>query len=133
MSQDRCYCHVLRKATRRMTALYDAALADCGITLSQYSQIRTIGRSDGISLTELGRTLDLDRSTVGRNIRLLEKLGLVCPSDSADRRQAAVRLSAHGREVLARATLTWQALQSRLDDRLGADRLKALMAELDRL
>ncbi len=88
-----CHCTRLRIATRKMTALYDTALAPTGINVAQFSILRTIERRQPVSLTELGRLLALDRSTMGRNVRVLEKQGLVALGAA---RPARGRRFAHG-------------------------------------
>ena len=128
-----CYCHVLRKATRRLTALYDETLAPIGISLAQYSVIRKIGAAGTISLTELGRVLELDRSTVGRNVRTLEKLGLIGPGQSEDQRETAVCLTSVGETTLAEAVVLWTELQGRIDEAYGIERMQALLAGLEAL
>src|SRR5574337_549456 len=71
-----CYCSTLRAAARKATALYDEALAPAGVNVAQYGLLRRVERRGTVSLTELGRLSELDRSTVGRNARVLERLGL---------------------------------------------------------
>ena len=56
-----CICATLRVAARKMTARYDAALAPIGINLAQFSLLRNINRAGLVSLTELGRKVELDR------------------------------------------------------------------------
>ena len=71
-----CYCAAVRTAARKTTALYDF-LEPAGVTLAQYSLLRKIERAGTVSLTKLGRLAELDRSTVGRNVKALEELRLV--------------------------------------------------------
>ena len=92
-----CYCLALRAAARKATALYDEALAPAGLNLAQYGLMRRIERAGAVSLTELGRMAELDRSTVGRNVKVLERLLLVRLSPAKDQREAAVR--PHARRV----------------------------------
>lgn len=130
MPRETCYCHVLRKATRRLTAAYDAALEPAGINVAQFSLLRTFDRHRRLSLTELGRRMELDRSTIGRNIRVLERRGLVRAAPSADLREASFELADEGRRVLATALPLWAAVQERIEARFGAERTEALLAEL---
>ncbi len=81
-----CYCAALREAARKTTALYDAALEPAGVTLAQFSLMRRIERAGAVSLSELGRMAELDRSTVGRNVKVLARLRLV--RHDPDERQA---------------------------------------------
>ena len=96
-----CYCASLRAAARKATALYDARLAPAGLNIAQFALLRKIERAQSVSLTELGRLAALDRSTVGRNVKVLERIGLVRISAADDHREAAVTLTSAGAETLA--------------------------------
>jgi DNA-binding MarR family transcriptional regulator len=115
-----CYCAAVRSAARKTTALYDAALEPAGVTLAQYSLLRKIERAGTVSLTELGRLAELDRSTVGRNVKVLKQLRLVRLSSAKDQREAAVRLTAAGTKALREAAPLWEKAQSRVEALLGA-------------
>jgi DNA-binding MarR family transcriptional regulator len=121
-----CYCAVLRAATRKTTALYDEALAPAGIGLAQFSLMRRIERAGAVSLTELARLAELDRSTVGRNVKVLERMGLVTETAAEDHRETAVALTETGRETLRRARPMWQDAQRRIEAAIGAERAETL-------
>lgn len=124
-----CYCAAVRTAARKTTALYDSILEPAGVTLAQYSLMRRIERAGTVSLTQLGRLAELDRSTVGRNVRALEQLRLVRTAPTSDHREAAVRLAPAGEETLRRAAPLWQEAQRRVEAALGpggAEHLRAL-------
>jgi DNA-binding MarR family transcriptional regulator len=122
-----CYCAVLRTAARKVTALYDAALEPSGINLAQYSLLRTIQRRAPLSLTELGRLTELDRSTIGRNVRLLQRLELVRVEPGAeDQREAVVTLDRAGADALERAGPLWHEAQRQVESTLGADHARQL-------
>ncbi len=127
-----CFCLQLRKATRKIGARYDAALEPVGINIAQYALLRTIARRQPISLTELGRKLELDRSTMGRNVRVIQKMGLVELGRGEDQREATVALSSRGRDVLRAAEPLWAQCQEEVGQRLGTDRL-GLLADLTNL
>lgn len=113
-------------ATRKISAIYDTALAPVGITVAQFSVLRTIARQQPVSLTELGRRLELDRSTMGRNIRVIEKMELVSTGKGDDHREAIVSLTEQGAALLNRAAPLWEACQAEIESRIGADRLKTI-------
>ena len=123
-----CYCEAARVAARKTTALYDAALASAGVTVAQYGLLRRIERAGAVSLTGLGRMSELDRSTVGRNVRVLERLKLVRLSAAEDQREAAVTLTPAGAEALERAKPLWQDAQRRVEAALGAKGAESLRA-----
>ncbi len=128
-----CYCAAFRSAARKTTALYDSILAPSGVTLAQYSLMRKIERAGTVSLTRLGRLAELDRSTVGRNVRALEQLGLVRTAPAEDRREAAVQLTRAGEEALRRAAPLWEEAQRRVEAKLGAGGADALRTLADSL
>jgi DNA-binding MarR family transcriptional regulator len=115
-----CYCLALRIATRRATALYDESLAPAGLNLAQFGLMRKIERAGVVSLTELGHMAELDRSTVGRNVKVLERHMLVSLTPAKDQREAAVRLTSAGSRALRRATPLWEDAQRRVEAILGA-------------
>ncbi|MBS7541197.1 MarR family winged helix-turn-helix transcriptional regulator [Ancylobacter lacus] len=122
-----CYCTQLRQATRRLSAAYDDALAPLGINVAQYALLRRIERNEPVSLTRLGSLCDLDRSTVGRNVRVLERMALVTSARSGeDQRETMITLSEHGRDLLEQAVPIWEATQKAVAARLGPHRVKAL-------
>ncbi len=122
-----CYCIALRKLSRRLTAVYDEAFAPLGITVSQFSQLRHIRHKQPVSLTELGALQDLDRSTVGRNTKVLHRMGLVSMAASEeDQRETVLSLTDEGRALLKQATPIWNDVQARIETKLEA-------AEFDRL
>ncbi|MBI1173453.1 MarR family transcriptional regulator [bacterium] len=129
-----CYCALLRNATRKVTALYDEALAPFGINIAQYALMRSIERRQPVSLSALGQVQGLDRSTVGRNVQVLARLGLVETSRGADdRREAVVTLADKGAQVLQAAAPAWELCQRRIETRLGPDTAGALRVILGTL
>jgi DNA-binding MarR family transcriptional regulator len=120
-------------AARKISARYDEGLAPSGINVAQYGLLRRIARTEGISLTELGALSGLDRSTIGRNVRVLERMKLVKSGRGKDQREAVVRLTETGSATLAAATPLWQACQKEVEDRFGPDNLKLLQEALDAL
>ncbi len=115
-----CYCAAMRSAARKTTALYDSILEPAGVTLAQYSLMRRIERAEPVSLTKLGQLAELDRSTVGRNVKALEELRLVRAASARDQREAAVRLTPAGKDALRRAAPLWEEAQRRVEAALGS-------------
>lgn len=128
-----CYCATLRIAARKATAVYDEALAPAGIALAQFSLLRKIERGGKLSLSELGRLASLDRSTIGRNIKVLCRMGWIEIAPGDDHREATVTLAEGGCAVLRKGAPLWQAAQERIEAALGeggANQLRALLAAL---
>ena len=119
-----------------MTQLYDAALAPAGLTVAQFSLMRNIARLAEPNIAALARATGLDRSTLGRNLRLLAAAGFVRLEEGADRRTRLIGVTSEGERVVAEALPLWFGVQGSVVDHLGEDRrdrLYALLAELERL
>lgn len=130
---NKCYCIVLRKAERRVTSIYDAALKPVGVNVAQYSLLRTIEQESPISLSNIGRITELDRSTVGRNVKVLQRMGLVKALPGEDQREAAVVLSARGKGVLAEGSALWDKAQAAIEKALGGTTARHLRTLLQTL
>lgn len=129
--QSPCFCTNLRQAARKMSAAYDAALAPLNINIAQYSLLRTIAQFQALSLTDLGRIAELERSTVGRNVRVLERSGLVETARSdTDQREALVSLTSIGQDLMRRALPIWEACQQSLVSRVGDLKVETLVGLL---
>ena len=128
-----CVCVALRQASRKLTAAYDEALQPAGISLAQYSLLKKINRHGPVSLTALAAIVDLDRSTLGRNLRVLERQELVALGSGKDLREARVTLTAPGRATLQRAIPLWETAQESITNKLGASGVAQLEALLGAL
>ncbi|MBN8943155.1 MAG: MarR family transcriptional regulator [Rhizobiales bacterium] len=121
-----CYCILLRTAARKTSAIYDEALASLAINIAQFSMLRRIARAAPVSLTELGRLTELDRSTVGRNAKVLERLNLVRTVPARDQREATLELTDHGKQVLEQGAPLWDQAQAKIESMLGSEAAKHL-------
>ncbi|HSX72498.1 MAG TPA: MarR family winged helix-turn-helix transcriptional regulator [Pseudomonas sp.] len=133
MLPTQCLCTKLRRASRGVTRIYDEALADVGLNAAQFGLLRHLQRLDQPSISTLAEAMGLDRSTLGRNLRVVEGMGLVQLGSGADQRSRQVLLSEAGRQVLERGAPLWERAQQALALRLGADKRAELMRLLDDL
>ena len=83
--------------------------------------LRRIGRAQGASITDLADQLGLDRSTLGRNLRVLERQNLIEPAKGQDKRVRNFVLSDRGRATLEAATPLWQDAQNAFADTVGPE------------
>ncbi len=129
-----CYCIELRTAARKTSAIYDEALAPLGINIAQYSLLRKIENARQLSLTELAKLCELDRSTIGRNAKVLERMLLVQTVPGKDQREATLELTDHGKQRLAESVPAWRTAQTRIEALLGgadaANQLHGLLKSL---
>ena len=125
-----CICILLRQAARKSSAIYDEALAPLGINIAQFSLLRKISRAGSISLTELAHKAELDRSTMGRNAKVLQRMGLIEPAASEDHRETSVTLTDEGRDIVERGAPLWDKAQDEIEARLGDDGVEQLQSLL---
>jgi DNA-binding MarR family transcriptional regulator len=119
--RDVCNCYAIRKAARHVTQHYDRTLAPSGLRTTQYSLLSRIDRTGPRTINELAAELALDRTTMGRNIRPLERDGLIMlTTDPNDRRRRALSLTDLGRTRLAEARALWVDAQGRFEAAYGA-------------
>ncbi len=126
MSNDSCHCILLRKATRKVSSYYDEALAPLGVNIGQFSLLRNIRRLEPVSLTDLAHRVELDRSTVGRNAKVLERMELVAIGHGEDQREAVLTIAPKGREILEKGAPLWDGVQDDIEARLGPDKTRQL-------
>ena len=134
----RCNCAALRKASRRLTQLYDAALLPAGLKSTQYAMLVEIERraSAPPTIGDLADALVMDQSTFGQNLRPLEREGLVSlEHDPNDRRRRQVKLTRKGKARLTVAEPLWSDAQARFEDAFGkqnAASLRAMLSDIAR-
>lgn len=126
-----CHCTRLRRAAHAVTRLYDQALAGSGLTATQFSLLRTISRLEQPYISTLAEATGLERSTLGRNLRPLDKAGLIEFGQGEDARTRLVRLSRKGKRTLDHAMPRWQAAQDKMNAVLGDKKLTVLETMLD--
>jgi DNA-binding MarR family transcriptional regulator len=124
-----CLAGNLRAATRLVTRLYDEALRDSGLRITQVALLVQLRGLEPITVSRLAEVLSSERSAVARDLRILEREGLVDVRESgSDRRARDVRLTPAGRARLAAAAPGWRLAQAELRARLGPDDAAALLA-----
>lgn len=128
-----CNCTQLRRAARKATRLYDQALAPVGLKVTQFSLLRTVDRLEQPSISNLASATGLERSTLGRNLRPLEKLGLIALSGGEDLRMRRVELTDRGRSKLDQGADCWAKAQARFEAALGTEGRNQLKQLLDTL
>ena len=121
-----CLCIDLRSAAQALTQTYDEAMAPSGLTVTQFSQLNLIRSLGAPTLKELADASQLERSTLGRNLKVLEKMGLIKTKVGIDARSKTIQLSRKGMNAFKRAVPMWYAVQNELVQRLGLDRREQL-------
>jgi DNA-binding MarR family transcriptional regulator len=125
-----CSASKLRRASREMSRFYDEILEPSGLRGTQFSLLVALSLTGGAPLLRLAEELNLDRSTMTRNLAPLERDGLITSVPGPDRRVRLVTLTERGRRALATALPLWERAQRRVLHALGARHLRELDAVL---
>jgi DNA-binding MarR family transcriptional regulator len=128
-----CNCTALRKATRRVSQLYDSALEPCGLRITQRSILMQIARSASPPpLGELAEALVMDRGALTHTMKPLQRDGLVeIRIDPEDRRNRLVALTAAGRKKIEQSTALWKRAQEGFESAFGVAKSAALRQALE--
>ena len=114
-----CACNNFRKASRAVTQLFDEALAPAGLRSTQFVILVTIVVNEPATFALLSDELVMDRSTLSRNIRPLERMGWLTSTTAASSRVRHFRLTENGRELVARAVPLWSKAQDAFTSAVG--------------
>ncbi|MCJ2067733.1 MarR family winged helix-turn-helix transcriptional regulator [Methylobacterium sp. J-030] len=110
-----CHCNLIRKAARRVSAIYDQELAGSGLRITQYALLAEIELAGPISITHLAAIMVMERNGLGHTLRLLERDGLLVTVTGNDRRSRTVSLTELGQRRLADLHSRWQRAQRRVE------------------
>lgn len=114
-----CFAEQLRSANRAITRLYTEHLGDSEIGIAQLSLLIRLYYFGEITLSRLAQNLETDRTTLTRNVQILERSGHLEIVGGEDRRQRKVRLTDRGFESLKIAIPRWLKAQEALRLQLG--------------
>jgi DNA-binding MarR family transcriptional regulator len=128
-----CACHKVRMAARAVTRAYDDALRPVGLRATQLAVLVAVGTAGAMSITALAQIVGMDRTTLTRNLRPLERARLVALGDEGWRRSRGVEITEQGRTRLRQALPHWERAQERLRRRLEDPDWAKLHDSLDRL
>jgi len=117
-----CLCFNLRRAARRITQAYDHALAPAGLKATQFSLLVVLAKlGEGVGITDLAEHLGMDRTTLTRNLAVVERKGLVQVLPGDDPRSKSVTLTPAGKIALDAAAPLWLKAQFIASKALGSE------------
>lgn len=122
-----CTCANLRMAARTVTQMYEEFMKASPLRGTQFTVLATLSAIGQTPLTKLAEVLGMDRTTLTRNLKPLEKQGLIESQVGEDRRERLILLTAKGEAAYAKALPLWEQAQSQLIDTLGEEKLSALL------
>lgn len=119
LDPSQCVCIALRRATQDVTTRYDAHLAPSGLRITMYRLLGQLEAAPSPTISALAERIGLDRSTLGRNLRVLERAGHVSLDGAQDERARKVTLTEKGRAALDTARPLWRSAQEQMLADLG--------------
>ncbi len=128
-----CLCDTLRMTARAVTAVYDDALRPFGLRVTQFSLLARAASMAPVESWRLSEALGLDKTTLPRNLRPLERRGLIAIEPGEDRRTRLVRLTPAGEKLLKEASTCWRSVQASFKKRLHGDEFGRTLRQLLRV
>ena len=128
-----CVGGCVRKLNRMVTAIYDGALADAGLKTSQFSVLVAVSNREKARPAELTKLLQMDESTLSRNVERMCARGWLRLERDADRRSHQIEITDKGQALIRKSLPAWQRAQEKVNQRLGADNVAALRLALRKL
>lgn len=109
---DHQLCFALYAATHALTRAYRGALNKSGLTYTQYLVMLVLWEKNGISVSSIGRRLELDSATLTPMLKRLEAAGFIIRSRSSqDERVVEVSLTKTGVELQAEIAKVQQGVE----------------------
>ena len=125
-----CAAYNLRRVTRLVTQTFDQALQPVGLRVTQFSLLVSFLLAPGSNLAQRSKWLGMDRTTLSRNLGLLEKKGLVRTSPGEDRREHLVEMTPRGKAAVLQAMPLWHQAQDRVVGAVGKEKWAAMAKDL---
>lgn len=126
----KCTCTNTRRASRAITKFYDASMEASGLKITQFSILRNVMLSGPLSTSKLSQILNLDRTTLVRNLKSLESLNYIESAGSNDSRERPIIITEKGRNAVDSAIPYWEQAQESIKVRIGSAKLEDFIATL---
>jgi DNA-binding MarR family transcriptional regulator len=128
-----CLGFRVRKLNRMVSAIYDSALASAGLKTSQFSVLVAVANRENVRPSELTKLLQMDESTLSRNVERMCARGWLRLQQEGDRRSHLIEVTEAGQALIRRSLPAWDQAQREVSQRLGAETVAALRAALRKL
>jgi DNA-binding MarR family transcriptional regulator len=121
-----CFCLASRQAARKITRLYDFHMQESGIRATQFTTLSQLMLRGEMPVGKLAGFLGMERTTLTRNLALLETQKWISIKPGEDPRARMIAITAQGRGVVRRGFPYWAKAQAEAGKLLGADGQAAL-------
>lgn len=128
-----CSCLNIRRASQAITEVYNDFLLPSNLKISQFSLLKHINQLGPVSVSDLAVIIRLDRTTLVRNLKPLERSGFVEDISTETARNRQLRLTDKGIQIYKHTEELWKKAQGFLEDYLGRDNIDTLTVLLSKI
>lgn len=128
-----CTCFNARKIARVITQVFDEAFKKIRFRSTQFNPLVMIFARGPVTVNELSEYLVMDRTTLGRNLKPLEREGLIKITAGEDRRQKLISITDKGMKILAKAFPVWQETQKKVLKQIGKNKWQEMLIDIEEL
>lgn len=128
-----CECINMRRASQALTQFYDKLLKPSGLKVTQYSLLSHLKRLGPLTMNELSQAIRLERTTLVRNLKPLEKMGLVSMTVEESLQARLVHITERGQDFLAAAAPYWAQAQQKVGEMFTPEELGVFKKALQKI
>lgn len=125
-----CTCTNIRKAARIVTQAYNDALRPVDLRSTQFTLLANLVKRGDTPLTQLAEAMVMDRTTLTRNLKPLERRQLIHIGQEKDQRVRKIGITPAGKQIFEDALPLWQEVQKQIAQGLGQQRWSDFMNDL---
>ncbi|MBL4891912.1 MAG: winged helix-turn-helix transcriptional regulator [Rhizobiaceae bacterium] len=125
-----CTCTNIRKAARIVTQAYNDALRPVDLRSTQFTLLANLTRKGDTPLTQLAEAMVMDRTTLTRNLKPLERRQLIHIGHEKDQRVRKIGITPAGKQIFEDALPLWQEMQKQIAQGMGQQRWSDFMNDL---
>ena len=131
-AMENCVCFNLRWVSRALSQFFVSELNHHGLLPTQTPILAALSARPEASMAELSDWLGMDRTTLVRNLRPLERDGLVKSAGKGRGNKVSLALTSKGRTALQKFLPDWRVAQQKIIKTLGKERWTEILRDLER-
>ena len=127
-----CNCGLLRSSASHFTSIYNKSLKSTGLNITQFVLLKYISLLKQTNLNTLNKFLHQNRSTIGRNLNVIEKLNFISIKPGQDKREILINITPLGADALKNAYIIWKDVNDKINAMLGSkkDQLREIINDI---
>ena len=114
-----CLAVRIRLLNRTLTSIFDDALRPLGVKVSQLNVLMVVAKRGPISPGEVARRLNMEKSTVSRNVDRMKSHRWLEVTESDSGRKQVLELASPGRKLIEKSLPFWKKAQAQTEAMLG--------------